>query len=142
VFLKLAQRELGMERRNLTLPALDVYGILGATEVINPSRVLYCSGMVAEAKPGAPPLEQQSTRDQLAGALDSVEDTLRRAGYALADVVRLNLYTTDTDGVMASHDLLTERLRNGGAKVTGTLLGVARLALPHFKVEIEVTAVK
>lgn len=130
-----------MQRRDFHTPAFDEIGILAATEVVNASRTLYLSGLVAEDKPGLP-LKAQDMKTQLTAALDTVEKTLREAGYTLADVVRLHVYTTDVPALMACHDVLSERLRQGGAKIVGVLAGVAALALPDFKVEIEATAVK
>ena len=58
----------------------------------------------------------------------------------LADVVRLNLYTTDVDEALKHFDILGSRFGPAGAAPPMTLLGVTRLALPPLMFEIEATA--
>ena len=74
-------------------------------------------------------------------AIDNLEAVLREAGMGLANVVRLNIYTTDVDLFFANYGPMTERLAAAGVAPPGTLLGVARLAFPELMVEIEATAV-
>lgn len=78
-------------------------------------------------------------RAQIALAIDNLETVLREAGFGLADVVRLNYYTTDMDAFLQAGDVLGSRL--SGAQVSSTVLGVTRLAFPELLVEIEATAV-
>jgi enamine deaminase RidA (YjgF/YER057c/UK114 family) len=59
----------------------------------------------------------------------------------LADVVRLNYYTTDVDAFIANASALGERLGAANVLPAGTLLGVARLAFPELLIELEATAV-
>ncbi len=67
---------------------------------------------------------------------------LAGAGLTLADVSRLNYYTTDVDAFLAIQDThLVPHLRAEGCRSCGVLLGVARLAHPQMLVEIEATAV-
>lgn len=79
-------------------------------------------------------------RAQLVQALDNLETVLGKAGLDLSHVVRLNYYTTDVDALFESYDAVTSRLTEAGARVSSTLLGVTRLALPSLLVEIEATA--
>jgi enamine deaminase RidA (YjgF/YER057c/UK114 family) len=58
----------------------------------------------------------------------------------LANVVRLNVYTTDVDAFLEHFARLSDRLVDAGG-FASTLLGVARLAFPQLLVEIEATAV-
>jgi enamine deaminase RidA (YjgF/YER057c/UK114 family) len=67
---------------------------------------------------------------------------LRESGFTLQDVVRLNMYTTDVDLLLANYDALTTRLAAADCRQSATLLGVTRLAFPEFMVEFEATAVK
>jgi enamine deaminase RidA (YjgF/YER057c/UK114 family) len=78
---------------------------------------------------------------QLLLALSNVEAVLREAGMGLANVVRLNIFTTDVDAFLAAHGVMAERLAAAGVAPPGTLLGVARLAFPALMVELEATAV-
>jgi enamine deaminase RidA (YjgF/YER057c/UK114 family) len=79
-------------------------------------------------------------RAQINQALDNLETVLRQADFTLADVVRLNYYTTDIDAFPANHDILAERLRAAGCRSAGTLLGIARFSVPETMVEFEATA--
>ncbi len=80
-------------------------------------------------------------RAQLTQALDNLETVLHTAGFTLADVVRLNIYTTDPDRLFESYDVLAGRLGAAACRQASTLLGVSRLAFPELLVELEATAV-
>jgi enamine deaminase RidA (YjgF/YER057c/UK114 family) len=104
------------------------------------SRVLFCAGQTAVDASGAP----QHAGDigaQLSLALDNVEAVLGEAGMGLANVVRLNMYTTDVDALLGVYGSMVGRLGAAGVAPPGTLLGVARLAFPELMIELEVTAV-
>jgi enamine deaminase RidA (YjgF/YER057c/UK114 family) len=103
------------------------------------SRVLFCAGQTSVDETGAP----QHAGDiaaQLSLALDNLEAVLREAGMELANVVRLNIYTTDVDALFTSYGSAAERLGAAGVTPPGTLLGVARLAYPELMVELEAIA--
>jgi enamine deaminase RidA (YjgF/YER057c/UK114 family) len=104
------------------------------------AKVLFCAGQTAVDANGAP----QHVGDmagQLGLALDNLETVLRDAGMTLANVVRLNVYTTDVDGFVEHSGVVTERGAAAGIAQVSTLLGVARLAFPELLVELEATAV-
>ena len=103
-------------------------------------RTLFCAGQTAMSAEGQPQ-HPGDMAAQIAMALDNVEAVLRVAGTALANVVRLNIYTTDVDQFLASYGPMAERLAVAGVAPPGTLLGVARLAFPELMVELEATAV-
>jgi enamine deaminase RidA (YjgF/YER057c/UK114 family) len=65
---------------------------------------------------------------------------LQAAGFTLADVVRLNIYTTDVDRMLEAFDVLVSRMGGAGGRQASTLLGVTRLAFPENMVELEATA--
>jgi len=131
-----------MERRTINPWAWqEKLGYAQAIEVTAAQRVMYCSGQTATGPDGQP----RHTGDmgaQIAAALDNVETVLRGGGYELADVVRLNYYTTDILAFFANYGVLTSRLEKAGCLPSGTLLGVSRLARPELLVEIEGTAVR
>jgi enamine deaminase RidA (YjgF/YER057c/UK114 family) len=56
----------------------------------------------------------------------------------LANVVRLNVYTTDVDTLLQHFTVVTERFE--GKRFATTLLGVASLAGPDLLVALEATA--
>lgn len=104
------------------------------------TRTLYCSGQAAMSGDGTP----QHAGDmaaQLALSLDNLEATLQAAGMSLANLVRLNVYTTDVDLLFQHYGVLASRLGATEVAPTTTLLGVTRLALPVLMVELEGTAV-
>lgn len=103
-------------------------------------RTLFCAGQTAMSAEGEP----QHAGDmgaQISMAVDNLEAVLGGAGMTLANVVRLNIYTTDVDEFFAHYGNLAERTGAAGVAPPGTLLGVARLAFPELMVEIEATAV-
>ena len=59
----------------------------------------------------------------------------------LANLVRLNVYTTDIDALFPHYGELTGRLGAAGVAPTTTMLEVTRLAIPGQLVELEGTAV-
>jgi enamine deaminase RidA (YjgF/YER057c/UK114 family) len=104
------------------------------------SRTLYCSGQTATDAEGQP-RHADDPAAQLALSLDNLEAVLRDAGMSLANVVRLNVYTTDVDRLLPHYGVLASRIGAAGVAPPTTLLGVARLALPTLMVELEATAV-
>lgn len=104
------------------------------------NRTLFAAGQAAVDAEGKP-LHLGDMGAQIAAALDNVEAVLAGAGMTLADVVRMNIYTTDVDGFFAHLGDYTERLAAAGVAPAGTLLGVSRLAFPELLVELEATAV-
>ncbi|MEV0660430.1 RidA family protein [Actinomadura luteofluorescens] len=103
------------------------------------TRTLYCSGQTAMSADGKP----QHAGDmaaQLALSIDNLEAVLAEAGMSLANLVRLNVYTTDVDLLFQHYGVLASRLGAAGAAPSTTMLGVTRLAIPTLTVELEGTA--
>src|SRR5687768_3284782 len=118
----------------------DAFGFVQANEVNDAGRVLLCAGQTAVDADGHP----QHAGDmpaQVALALDNLETVLRDAGMSLADVVRLNYYTTDVDAFIGAADVWGARLAAAGCRPAATLLGVTRLAFPELLIELEATAI-
>jgi enamine deaminase RidA (YjgF/YER057c/UK114 family) len=132
-----------MARLSVTNPWTwgDVYGFVQAVDARDVRRVLFCAGQGSINGSGAV-LHPGDMAAQVNQALDNVETVLRAAGLSLADVTRLNYYTTDVDSFNdVQQKLLAPRLHKAGCRACGVLLGVARLALPEMLIEIEATAV-
>ncbi len=104
------------------------------------TRTLYCSGQTAMSGDGKPRHEGDMAA-QLALSLDNLEGVLAEAGMSLANLVRLNVYTTDVDLLFPHYGVLASRLGAAGVAPTTTMLGVTRLAVPGQLVELEGTAV-
>lgn len=108
--------------------------------VSGPSRTLYCAGQTAMSGEGKP-LHGGDMAAQLALSIDNLEAVLSEAGMSLANLVRLNVYTTDVDLLFQHYGVLASRLGIAGVAPTTTMLGVTRLAIPDLMVELEGTAV-
>ncbi|MEN3533987.1 RidA family protein [Microbispora sp. ZYX-F-249] len=104
------------------------------------TRTLYCSGQAAMGGDGKP-RHPGDMAAQLALSLDNLEAVLGEAGMSLADLVRLNVYTTDVDRLFEHYGVLASRLGAAGVAPSTTMLGVTRLAIPGLMVELEGTAV-
>jgi enamine deaminase RidA (YjgF/YER057c/UK114 family) len=116
----------------------DAFGYSQAYEVSGGGRVLFCSGQASVDANGAP-LHAGDLGRQLSQAFDNLETVLAQADMTLANVVRLNFYTTDLPAFFKATPHVLGRL--GGQKPPGTLLGVAALFHPDIVIEIEATAV-
>lgn len=103
------------------------------------TRTLYCSGQAAMDAEGKPRHDGDMAA-QLALSLDNLEAVLKEAGMSLANLVRLNVYTTDVDLLFQHYEVLAARLGAAGVAPTTTMLGVTRLAIPSLLVELEGTA--
>jgi enamine deaminase RidA (YjgF/YER057c/UK114 family) len=104
------------------------------------TRTLYCSGQTAMSADGRPEHEGDMAA-QLALSLDNLEAVLDGAGMSLANLVRLNVYTTDVDRLFPHYGVLAARLGAAGVAPATTMLGVTRLAVPGQLIELEGTAV-
>jgi enamine deaminase RidA (YjgF/YER057c/UK114 family) len=108
--------------------------------VSGPARTLYISGQTAMSGDGKPQHDGDMAA-QLALSIDNLQAVLGEAGMSLANLVRLNVYTTDVDLLFPHYGVLAARLGAAGVAPTTTMLGVTRLAIPTLMVELEGTAV-
>ncbi|MFG2751738.1 RidA family protein [Streptomyces xanthophaeus] len=104
------------------------------------TRTLYISGQTAMDADGKPRHDGDMAA-QLALSTDNLEAVLAGAGMTLANLVRLNVYTTDVDLLFQHYGVLAARLGAAGAAPASTMLGVTRLAVPGQMIELEGTAV-
>lgn len=103
-------------------------------------RQLVCSGQDAVDAEGSP-RHPGDMAAQLDMALDNLEAVLAAADMALANVVRLNVYTTDVDELFKHWAHIPDRFRNSDGGFATSVLGVTRLAAPSLLVLLEATAV-
>lgn len=115
-------------------------GFVQANSISGMQRVIFCAGQVSVDSEGRP-LYPGDMEAQLNQALNNLETVLKKAGAELADVVRLNYYTTDIPAFRKIEPKLAGQLEEKGCKPVSTLLGVAALYHPDIVVEIEATAV-
>jgi enamine deaminase RidA (YjgF/YER057c/UK114 family) len=119
----------------------DALGFVQGTEVGGTAKTLLCAGQTSVDASGNP-VHAGDMAAQVGQALDNLETVLRDAGYSLADVVRLNYYTTDVDAFLGAAAVGGKRLAAAGCRPASTLLGVDRLFHPDILVELEATAMR
>jgi len=118
----------------------DNFGFSQGVEFTGQQRVLLCAGQTSVDDDGNPVNAGDMTA-QVNKALDNLEAVLAKADMTLANVVRMNIYTTDIQAIFGALPAWGARLSAGGCKPASTLLGVAGLAFPELMVELEATAV-
>lgn len=115
------------------------FGYSQAVQTSDYKQVLFCSGQTATGPDGAPPTTSDMT-EQVATAFANLCSVLESADMKIADIVRLTVYTTDVDALLAAYGSVSEALAPDLPAMT--LIGVSRLAYPELKVEIEATAAR
>jgi enamine deaminase RidA (YjgF/YER057c/UK114 family) len=118
----------------------DAFGFSQGIEFSGHSRVLTCAGQTSVNADGEP-MHASDMAAQLGQALDNVETVVKQAGMTLANVVHLNLYTTDIDACLQHYGVVAERLGKANCRPAITLLQIARLFEPSLMIEMEATAV-
>ena len=118
----------------------DAFGFSQAIETSGHQRVLRCAGQTSVDAESAP-MHAGDMPAQIALALDNLETVLKTADMSLANVVRLNAYTTDIDAALQHFGPLEQRLAAAGVQPAITLLGVTRLFAPELMIELEADAV-
>jgi len=103
-------------------------------------RTLVCGGQDAVDADGNPQ-HPGDMAAQLELALDNLQAVLAAAGMTPADIVRLNVYTTDVDELFKHFSKLPERIGSADRRFATTVLGVSQLAAPQLLVLLEATAV-
>ena len=77
--------------------------------------------------------------EQATRCFEQIVDYIQQLGGQSGDVVRVRMFVTDIADAQAVTAAFTKAV--GHARPTGTLVAVAALAAPAFKVEIEAEAV-
>jgi enamine deaminase RidA (YjgF/YER057c/UK114 family) len=114
-------------------PAYVRFHIDSAREFTTSSTQLMMSGQIGDPT--------QDMSGQLAGALHAVDTVLTSAGYTLANLARITIYTTDVDAFVASYAVLRDRF-DPGTVPPHTLVPVPRLARLGCVIEIDGHAVR
>jgi len=100
-------------------------------------RWLHVSGQVGVKQDGSCPSEFAA---QFETAMDSLLEVLKAAGMGPEDIVKMTTFMTDRNDLAASRPIRDRKLNR--VPVASTLIFVAGLARPEWKVEIECTAAK
>lgn len=98
-------------------------------------RLLILSGQVGMRKDGTIP---DDPIEQLKVALDNIEINLKTAGMGIRDIVKMTFYVVGQMDADERRSVINSYL--GDHQPCMTLLFVAALAAPSFKVEIEAMA--
>ncbi|MEO7214592.1 MAG: RidA family protein [Mucilaginibacter sp.] len=118
----------------------DNFGYVQAVEVKNEQGTLYCSGQAAlsaEGQPGSGDMPSQLTQ-----ALENLETVITESGYRCQDIVRLNIFTTSVQEILACFEVFTGWAAKHQVRQASTLLEVKGLFIESLKVEVEATVVK
>ncbi|MET3047014.1 RidA family protein [Flavobacterium covae] len=111
-----------------------------AVEVKQPEATLYCSGQVALDANGVPSIADM--RSQLIQTITNLEQLINESGYECKNIVRLNIYTTNTTEFFTTcMDVYVPFIMKHGIQQATTLLEVKGL-FSTLTVELEATAVK
>jgi 2-iminobutanoate/2-iminopropanoate deaminase len=102
---------------------------IGYCQAVRVGNLLYISGSVGSGE------MKQAVRQ----AMETLATTLRARGLSFKNVVKENVYATDLDAFIQNADV--RRGYYGETLPAATWVGVKRLFLPEFSVEIEVVAV-
>ncbi|HVA05732.1 MAG TPA: Rid family hydrolase [Acidimicrobiales bacterium] len=116
------------------------FGFSQAIEVTGVEKFLFCSGQTAIDGEGSPPASADMEA-QVRAAFQNLGVVLSSAGLSAADVVRVNYFTTDVDELIGVLGPVASQFFDGNLPAS-TLLGVARLAFPQLKIEVEAVAAR
>lgn len=121
-------------------PWMSHFNMNHGVEVTGATRTLYLSGQTSTAADGTT-LHAGDLTAQYMTAWNNLKDALAEAGMAPSNIVRLTIYTTNVDALMAIAGDFTGLIKADGAETSATLLGVTRLFDPDVMIELEATAV-
>lgn len=117
----------------------DARGYAQAVEVTNATGTLHVSGQTATDADGKS--STANMRTQLVQTLQNLEQVVTESGYECRNIVRLNIYTTASEELVQSLDLLGAWVTKHGIKQASTLLEVQSL-FETLTVELEATVVR
>ncbi len=110
-----------------------------AVEVKHAESTLYISGQTAINAEGES--SNADIKSQLTDAIQNLEKVINEAGYNPENIVKLNIYTTSTEELLACFDVFQNCVAKHGIKQASTVLEVKGL-FETLKVELEATLVK
>jgi 2-iminobutanoate/2-iminopropanoate deaminase len=104
-------------------------------EISGNERILILSGQVGMREDGTVP---EDPLEQLHVALENIFRNLEAANMGVKDILKLTYYLVGEMDIVKRRELIASKLQ--GHKPCSTLLYVAALASPVYKVEIEALA--
>ncbi|MGD1318502.1 RidA family protein [Chryseobacterium sp. 2R14A] len=117
----------------------DARNYVQAVEVKNTEGTLYVSGQTAISDDGIS--SDAEMRTQIIHAIENLEKVILASSYEIKNIVRLNIYHTNSAEVFENFDVIQEWLTKNEIQQTSTVLEVKTL-FETLKVEFEATVVK
>ena len=117
----------------------DARNYVQAVEVTNVKGTLYVSGQTAIDDNGI--LSNADMRSQLLQTIENLEKVIYNSDYELKNILRLNIYTTDSASLFENFDVLQNWIQKNEIKQASTVLEVKSL-FETLKIELEATVVK
>ncbi len=117
----------------------DARNYVQAVEVKNANSTLYLSGQCAVSDDGIS--SNADMRTQILHTIDNVEKVIQSSGCEAHNLVRLNIYTTNSAELFENFDVIQQWLSKNKVQQTSTVLEVKTL-FETLKVELEATLVK
>ncbi|WP_427874519.1 RidA family protein [Flavobacterium sp. MMS24-S5] len=117
----------------------DARNYVQAVEVSDAKGTLYVSGQTAIDDDGIS--SNADMRSQLLLTIENLEKVILNANYELKNIVRLNIYTTDSVALFENFDVMQNWIQSNEIRQSSTVLEVKSL-FETLKVELEATVVK
>ncbi|WP_217162282.1 RidA family protein [Streptomyces sp. AC512_CC834] len=76
-------------------------------------------------------------RGQIRLTFRRLDETLRKAGFALSDLVQIRIFTVDIETVTANYDAVLSELADADCRPASLLAEVRALSDPRMLIEIE-----
>lgn len=117
----------------------DARNYVQAVEVKYADSTLYVSGQCAISEDGIS--SNADMRTQIFHSIENLEKFILQSGYEVKDLVRLNIYTTDSSELFENFYVIQQWLSKNKVQQTNTVLEV-RALFETLKVELEATLAK
>jgi enamine deaminase RidA (YjgF/YER057c/UK114 family) len=117
----------------------DARNYVQAVEVKNPGGTLYVSGQTAINDEGIS--SDADMRTQIFHTIENLEKVILSSGYEVKNIVRLNIYTTNSTELFENFDVIQKWLTKNEVQQASTVLEVKTL-FETLKVELEATVVR
>ncbi|WP_120257610.1 RidA family protein [Sphingobacterium detergens] len=114
----------------------DARNYVQAVEVKHAASTLYVSGQCAISEEGIS--SNADMRTQIIHSIENLEKVILQSGYEVKDLIRLNIYTTDSTELVEHFDIIQRWLSKNQVQQTSTVLEVKSL-FETLKVELEAT---
>lgn len=114
----------------------DARNYVQAVEVKHADSTLYVSGQCAINDEGISSIADMRT--QIFHTIKNLEKVILQSGYEVKDLVRLNIYTTDSSELFENFDVIQQWLSKNKVQQSSTVLEVKAL-FETLKIELEAT---